>query len=615
MISPSEVKKLEKNVDVFTIFSTAKSKIKKRKTSKALTDYTTEYEVRSADGKLRIKGLFIDRIKAAVQSRFGLGKTDEEWLSILRRLDAVENMKQNNLSVEDANAQMDEAVTALKEHYYQHLKKIEATYGKKLTQMHPYDVFRMFGDDFPAVMEDFAVLQDLVQLIEDGKKYFDPKNKEDQDFINLSNYYNSVYNNVLALYASNSQVNQKTGKAEKLTKNTIELLSVGNEGYAKAYDFVKEDVVHGPSLTEEEEKAYIKDLRKRSAKEGWKDRLFGRYSTEFAGKELNEDEIRKQDKQRRNKENDVALMKKPFKHFNFSLDKIRNLKGAPDYAKIVGKQGNTLRRRTEEVQEGLQLNRVVTDVGKTVVEKGVKKQAGEVKVYGMYTIRLATNLRNTPGEGRDNEELKSILRRLDGPANKEQNGLTEEEANKQFAEAFSELKEIYYVHLKRLENNYGKLLSQIHPYDLLRMMGDNYYKIREDFIILQDAMQMMRCKKPYFDMENKKDREFNKLACYYCNVFLGVLDAFGQHGLVGDKFTDDLKKRYAEANEKGMSSFGNVTDKDIIHFREVLSLKSLLFNGCPRALLHSFIFFIYIHFEQCFSKFSRLISSCCHRDP
>ena len=559
-LSPENAGKLKNSADIFKMYTTGKARIKVRNMSKEFMAFNNEFDIENVaqdkdgniiKGDLRINGLVLNRIAASVMGKFGMGKTDDEWLSILQRLDAKGNMQQKKLSVDEANRQQDDALKELKKHYYQHLKKLEATYGKKLTQLHPYDVYRMLGDNYPEFVDEFSILQDLTQFIKDGGKYFNPESEEDKDFVNLSNYYNNVYNHVLVLYATFNTTDAKTGKVRKFSKIDLEKLSAGNEGYLKAFNYVKEDVVHGPSLTPQEQKKYIEKLRKRASKEGWDDKLFGRFSEKYSGIKFDENEIAVKERRENQKQNDEKYMARSFKHFSFSTDKIKNLKNNPDYEKIMHSDKKIYRNGTEELDTKTEDNRLVTSVG------------NEVQVKGMLIKRVASSFRTSVGEVRSNEQLLSILKRLDATKNMEDNKLSKEEANRQFTEAFLETKQIYYVHLKRMELTYGKLFSQIHPYDMLRMIGGNFYKVQADFMILQDVIEMMNCKPPYFDMNNEKDKEFSKLANYYNCVYTGVLQQFGLNEMSGKKFTNELKESLATANEKGLKVMGNVTDKDI----------------------------------------------------
>lgn len=346
---------------------------------------------------------------------------------------------------------------------------------------------------------------------------------------------------------------EKSGEAEKDSgkKETEKKIDNGwvdiehKEGGLEEKDYSPEE------FNKVLEKKAGKKLRKRASKEGWDDKLFGRFSEKYSGIKFDENEIAVKERRENQKQNDEKYMARSFKHFSFSTDKIKNLKNNPDYEKIMHSDKKIYRNGTEELDTKTEDNRLVTSVG------------NEVQVKGMLIKRVASSFRTSVGEVRSNEQLLSILKRLDATKNMEDNKLSKEEANRQFTEAFLETKQIYYVHLKRMELTYGKLFSQIHPYDMLRMIGGNFYKVQADFMILQDVIEMTNCKPPYFDMNNEKDKEFSKLANYYNCVYTGVLQQFGLNEMSGKKFTNELKESLATANEKGLKVMGNVTDKDI----------------------------------------------------
>ncbi|MBQ7507416.1 MAG: hypothetical protein IJT05_08825 [Lachnospiraceae bacterium] len=154
---------------------------------------------------------------------------------------------------------------------YHHLKRLEATYGKLLSQMHFEDLIRLV-DDPNGFRTDFCILQDLIQILKDGKKYFDPGSKEDQELIKLSNYYNSTY--TLGFYFYVGEVS-KWDTIDELEDFTIEMLTNYTQKGAQEFEYATADGIGGPALTEKQQKDYIKDLQKRAKKEGWQKKLYG----------------------------------------------------------------------------------------------------------------------------------------------------------------------------------------------------------------------------------------------------------------------------------------------------------------------------------------------------
>ena len=90
-------------------------------------------------------------------------------------------------------------------------------------------------------------------------------------------------------------------------------------------------------------------------------------------------------------------------------------------------------------------------------------------------------------------------------------------ANAKFSSGVRQLKRIYYTQLQRLQSTYGTTLSQMHPDDVLRQVGDDF---NAQFALLQDTEQMLKNLPQYFDLEhNEQDQEFKRLNDYYNNVY------------------------------------------------------------------------------------------------
>ncbi len=293
---------------------------------------------------------------------------------------------------------------------------------------------------------------------------------------------------------------------------------------------------------------------------------FVRYQRELLNDETGEKTValsmlltKQEDVKAKREETDRMLLNKPLLDTGLlSPARAKTLKSDASFVEIMkpGEFTYVVREGTEEISEA-------------AAAKTVSNADGSFVIDGLAINRLAMNLRCSPGEGRSNKEIISILKRLDASQNMTDNKLTKEEADKQFSDAMYELKHIYYIHLKRLENTYGKKLSQMHPYDVLRMMGENYSKFDTDFSIMQDAIQMLECGR-FFDMNKKEDKEFSRLAYYYNTVFSNNIKKFGMdfasNELSGEKmyvYSDKDRSDRGELNEKGMEDYHFMTDKDI----------------------------------------------------
>ena len=164
---------------------------------------------------------------------------------------------------EEANQKFDKGIMTYKKILYDDLLHLEKKYGTLMTQMHPEDVLpQLDEDDYKAEM---ASNQDVIQMELYGKQYFDPKNKEDQHFHNLNQYYTSVgntYNGYKAMLAG--------GALD--TMNPKQISAYMEEQVTDALE--TEDKINGPRMNEKELMRYLKDSKKLPKR---KKRAFGRF--------------------------------------------------------------------------------------------------------------------------------------------------------------------------------------------------------------------------------------------------------------------------------------------------------------------------------------------------
>ena len=106
--------------------------------------------------------------------------------------------------------------------------------------------------------------QDVIQMELYGKRYFDPKNKEDQHFHNLNQYYTSVGNTY------NAYKGLSLGMIDTMSKE--EFSATMESMTADALE--TEDKVNGPHMNETELKRYLEDSKKLPKREK---RAFGRF--------------------------------------------------------------------------------------------------------------------------------------------------------------------------------------------------------------------------------------------------------------------------------------------------------------------------------------------------
>ena len=163
---------------------------------------------------------------------------------------------------EEANRKFDKGIMTYKKILYDDLLHLEKKYGTLMTQMHPEDVLpQLDEDDYKTEM---ASNQDVIQMELYGKRYFDPKNKEDQHFHNLNQYYTSVGNTY------NAYKGLSLGMIDTMSKE--EFSATMESMTADALE--TEDKVNGPHMNETELKRYLEDSKKLPKREK---RAFGRF--------------------------------------------------------------------------------------------------------------------------------------------------------------------------------------------------------------------------------------------------------------------------------------------------------------------------------------------------
>ena len=238
--------------------------------------YKNNSEVKSLDGAVNVSGLNINRLSASMRSRLGSGYSTDELAKLVNSLMPEVRMKHEKISKEQADKDFDASMMQLKGMYYRNLKYLERTYGKKLSQLHMEDVLQL--SDIRSLRTDFSIVQDTEQLIKRAGKYFDPKNEEDEEFIRLSNYYNSVYVGCLSIYTGNTKFPGTAGL--KLDDKARQAMGDGAHYGLEQFKKVTENDIGGPSFTEKEKKEYGIAVRNRAKKEGREDRLYGRFLDE-----------------------------------------------------------------------------------------------------------------------------------------------------------------------------------------------------------------------------------------------------------------------------------------------------------------------------------------------
>ena len=229
--------------------------------------------VQNASGTVTTRGLVVSRLFETMRQGAAEGMSGDELIELLYHLVPKRRVEVEKISVEKADADFDIAMVRVKKLFYRHLKRLEATYGRLLSQMHPEDVIRIVGAS--RLRSDFSLVQDLTQLIKDGQRYFDPENEQDKEFLKLSDYYNCIISGGFSMaYGGNGIEGYVPGQPMFGKNFCTEYFQKG----IKVFNFATAKDVGGPSLSAKEQKAYIEDLHKRSQAEGWSGKLFGMFN-------------------------------------------------------------------------------------------------------------------------------------------------------------------------------------------------------------------------------------------------------------------------------------------------------------------------------------------------
>ncbi len=94
------------------------------------------------------------------------------------------------------SATTNEALKKIKGVYYGGIKSARDKYGVMMTQLHPADAFNQAGEFF----KDTHWTQDAMEMASLGPELFDPDSEEDQEFVNLTQYYMAAQD-VLSSYS------------------------------------------------------------------------------------------------------------------------------------------------------------------------------------------------------------------------------------------------------------------------------------------------------------------------------------------------------------------------------------------------------------------------------
>ena len=231
-----------------------------------------------SDKSIHISGLNLSRIVSGLQGVTGADLSKEEIDEMVGEIASGrpgdDEGDYSDDMVAAKNTSFDNGMIKLKNLYYKQLKKLEATYGRMPTQMHPDDFLRQIPS-WGIFVQNAQMVQDVQQMMTSAPKYFDFENNEqDKEMKGLQDYYF----NMVAYYTQylRQGLTDVSGKGE-VEKPNQEMLEMGLEPVRQVFAESEGGVNFGPRFDEKQKKKYMADLKKRAMKEGWQDRLFGAF--------------------------------------------------------------------------------------------------------------------------------------------------------------------------------------------------------------------------------------------------------------------------------------------------------------------------------------------------
>ena len=194
---------------------------------------------------------------------------------IIEFFDGLMAPHKKNLSPKDqleANKQFDKSIRTYKNILYGDLKHLEKTYGRLLGQMHPEDIAPQMGTG-QEFRDHFRFSQDSAMLIQDGGRYFDyENNQDDKHFKDLDQYYGG------ALNLNTNYQNAVYDPLQRDDYTPAELNQALEEMKEPGQMQEVEDKIGGPRMSPKRYQAYLADLKEREEKEKYmKGRLFGKF--------------------------------------------------------------------------------------------------------------------------------------------------------------------------------------------------------------------------------------------------------------------------------------------------------------------------------------------------
>ena len=168
------------------------------------------------------------------------------------------------------------------------------------------------------------------------------------------------------------------------------------------------------------------------------------------------------------------------------------------------------------------------------LEHFVQTRGGAIK--GLTLNRMGGNMQVLAAiTGKNAEQAKSMMRKM---ATGEEGEEGSEEKDRITEEGLREYKSTMYQYLKNIEAKYGKMLTQLHPEDVLRKI--NIHEFGMEARPIQDMVNLIDDNKTgiqLFDNNNPADADYKALAIYYFRAITAI-NMYVQSHVVGGSDPD-----------------------------------------------------------------------------
>lgn len=210
-----------------------------------------------------VRSLTVNRFVLSIMHSLGEGLSKDDMIVLFDKLMAPKKLSIQGNPAEEAKAAREqrEALYQVKELFYRHLKRLQATYGTMLTQLHPDDLCRLGPE---GIENHFSIVQDLHGFIEDCSDMFDfDTSEEDKEFKRLEEYYTTAYDPVTSYLNALSMRETDASNVEDQIAGQLSFV-----GSLYALGEAKAEGIGGPHLSPAEEANYLSKIKTRKVPKG-----------------------------------------------------------------------------------------------------------------------------------------------------------------------------------------------------------------------------------------------------------------------------------------------------------------------------------------------------------